>query len=184
VSETSDIEGKSFLFLALVPFAINSTFRATSALLGEISIVFGSTDLNCRARALALAAALAQTPKAAATLADQTNIRAAKTFLHGAPDHFVYTALRFLLAVAPFLPPEQEARDAIDATMDLVLASHNAARITLIATQFLASLPRIPAWDVILADSEIEMFVSLLKVYYSDDERIMIVAKLLDERCS
>jgi hypothetical protein len=128
-------------------------------------------------------AALAQEPTSARALATPANAGAVKNFLTDAPDHFAYTALRFLLAVAPALPPGDEGREAVEAAVELPLARRGGARISLVVAQFLAALPIDAAWDAILMDCEVGTFVSFLKMHCSTDDKIMIVARTLEARC-
>jgi hypothetical protein len=172
----------SFLFLALIPYALYEGFCASPALLRRVSLILCSVDLNCSVRALALATALAQDPTAARTFARDVKLASVKSFLKGVPDHVAYTAVRFLLAIAPALSPGEEASDVVECAMELPVNRPKNGRLSLVVGQFLAALPIEAKWTEILRECGVESLARFLVLHWATDEKIMTVARILETK--
>jgi hypothetical protein len=175
---------KSAVCLCLLPFAFHSNYVPGDEVIGLVTALLQSDDPTDVARALVFALVIAQNAEVAQKLTDPLNLEAACRFLRSdAPPHFLYTAVRFFLSIAPFLTLSEETEpvieDAVATLLELSLRNQENARILLVIAQTFVLLPKGERWIQVLDRCEVQKFISFASLNYATDANLMTTLKLL-----
>jgi hypothetical protein len=144
-----------------------------------VAILLQSDEPVDVARALVLGLAIGQRKELADGLADPYNVDAACRFLRSddAPPHILYTALRFVLAVAPHLKLNPESApiigDAVEDIVEVALKHQENTRLFAVAAQVLIVIPRSAAWNALLQQRGLRRFVECARSFRAADATIV-----------
>jgi hypothetical protein len=143
---------RAALCLTLLPYALHGAWTPRRETIFTIALLMQTapsrTDVG---RALVLCAAAAQNGEAAAALAEEPNIEVGLSFLtQDVQPHFVYVAVRFLMAIAPFVRIGKIADRLIVALVAVAARAIQQPRIVVVVAQALLMLPAGPQWDIAL----------------------------------
>jgi serine/threonine protein kinase len=178
----------SCVLLTMVPFAMAGNWLPNLRVVQMASHLLQSDDTTQVARALILAVGIAQNRTISKSLADAQNLEIVCRFFNSsAPLHFLYTAVRFLQSLAPFLrlstSTTDVVRDAVTGAADLALKNAENPRLVLMVMQALACLPRGAQWSLLLNECGLSKLVSFTRSKFAGTPDIMEITRLLQSRC-
>jgi serine/threonine protein kinase len=178
----------SCVLLTMVPFAMAGNWHPNIRVVQMDSHLLQSDDRTQVARALTLAVGIAQNRTVARSFADAQNLDTVYRFFNSsAPPHFLYTAVRFLQSVAPFLrlstSTTDVVRDAVTGAADLALKNAENPRLVLVIMQALACLPRGAQWSLLLNECGLSKLVRFTRSRFAGSREIMEITRLLQSRC-
>jgi hypothetical protein len=183
-----DVAQKSAICLTLVPFALHAFYVPSQYVIDTVSILLQSDEPPEVARGLVLGVAIAQKRDVAKKLADPYNLDAVCRFLRseGAPPSYLYTATRFIIAVAPFLKLDRDTfpmiSDAIGDLVELGIKAQAEKRLVVPVLQALALFPRLKNWDGLIAKFDVGTLLTALGKLYSGQSSIMFLIVQLQQR--
>jgi serine/threonine protein kinase len=188
LAEDEDVGHKSAICLCLVPFCLLSTYVPNWYVVETVAILLQSDEPVDVARALVLGVAIGQRKELAENLADPYNVDAACRFFRSdeAPLHVLYTAVRFVLAVAPHLKFNEESTpilgDAVEDIVQVALKNKENARLLIVAAQVLIVIPRTVRWNALLQQRGLRRFAGCVKSFGAADAKIMELMPALAAR--
>jgi hypothetical protein len=186
LEETDDEAGRTGIALTLLPFIVAGVWKPTENVIRIVKYLLQADDTAQAARALAVAVVAAQDPVTAARFAGLDEIELIYRFLKsGAPPHFIYTAIRFFLALAPFLSLEADdgtIADAVAGIVEVGLESGDRPRIALVALQALNAVPRETDWNGLIKQAGLEKLTAFVAERFAADAAVVEASDALQLR--
>jgi hypothetical protein len=154
--------------------------------LQALSYVLQAENVTEAARGLALAAALAQSSAVAKVLAKDDSLDIVARFLKSrAPAHFLYTAARLFVAIAPFLRLEGDdtpIREAVAAVVDAATTHQDQPRLVTLAIHGIALLPRSNEWEALINEAGLPALSEFVANKFAQDQAIKEIHPLIEAR--
>jgi hypothetical protein len=175
---------RSAICLTMLPYALHRVWTPRADVAFTVAqLLQTATDQAHVARALTLCTALAQSSDLATAFAEEANVEVAMRFLgEKVPPHFVYVAVRFLMAIAPFLRSSIVNERIIAELVATASRMITHPRIVLVIAQALLLLPAGAAWDAALVRSGAGAIAGLVERACADDPVALQLQKMIATR--
>jgi hypothetical protein len=176
--KASALPQKSALCMCLLPFALHTSYVPPESVVEPVTWLLQSDDPTDVARALVFGVVIMQHQAVLERLAHPYNLEAAVRFLRSdAPAHFLYTAARFFLSIAPFLVLNEQTtlliEDAVRSAINVALRSQDNARLVLIIAQIFLFLPKSEAWIALFNRCDLQKFLCFAAINFATQSKIM-----------
>ncbi|OHS97094.1 hypothetical protein TRFO_09657 [Tritrichomonas foetus] len=162
----------SCILLTLIPYALYADWAEKVTVPETTSQMMQSDTTIVASRALAFAAAMTQSPIMARIMATPLNLAAASRFFDSGNIPFIYIAVRFFAAIAPYMKVGDQVEEAVTKEIELANEYSDNVRLVIIIIQSFLLIPK-TEWGTLMTKLPIQDFITKMESRFSANPDVM-----------